>query len=120
MAGIRPKPRATLAKSLAVLMTKTGFKTPYIAKKSGVDPKTINNMIHGRYDPRLDKVNAVAEVFGLSGWQIIMPGYVEAWIEDGANIERLIKNFSAADETGRHSIMSVADMAARYKPSGSE
>ena len=43
---------------------------PAAALKAGVDRKTVNNWINQRYDPQLTEVEAVANVFGLTAWQM--------------------------------------------------
>lgn len=105
-------PRKTLAHNLKILMTARNLGTPEVAKQSGVDKKTINNLLHGRFDPRLDKVEAVARVFGLNAWQLIVPGMAESQIEDG-KLQDILDSYAMTDSAGRDSIASVAEMAAR-------
>ena len=104
-------PRVTLARNLKLLMEARKLGTPEVAKQSGVDKKTINNLLHGRFDPRLDKVEAVAQVFGLTGWQIIMPGMAESVIEDG-QLQNVVEAYTATNAQGRDNISRVAEMAA--------
>ena len=109
----RPLPRKTLARNLRLLMEAAGMKAPEVAKRSGVDPKTVNNMVHGRYDPRPEKADQVAQVFGLSGWQLLVPDLPADMIGNG-KLEKLIENYVSAGAEGRDSITRVAEMAARY------
>lgn len=94
-------------------MQASGLSSPEVAKKAGVDPKTMNNMLNGRYDPRPEKAEQVAAVFGLSGWQLLIPGLSSDMLKNG-KLERLIANYVSADKEGRDSISSVAEMAAKY------
>lgn len=109
----RPLPRKTLARNLRLLMDASGMKAPEVAKRSGVDPKTVNNMVHGRYDPRPEKADQVAQVFGLSGWQLLVPDLPADMVGNG-KLERLIENYVSAGAEGRDSITRVAEMAAKY------
>ena len=110
----RPKPRVTLARNLKALLCASGMKSPEVAKAAGVDAKTMNNMLNGRYDPRPEKVDQVAAVFGLNGWQLLIPDLPEDMLRNG-KLEQLIANYVSAGTEGRDSIHRVAEMAARYK-----
>lgn len=115
MAEKRSLPRQRLAKNLKALLAKTGLSGPEVAKRAGVDRKTLNNQLNGRYDPRHEQVDAVAKVFGLEGWQLIHPAF-DPERANNQMIEHLLELYAAADEQGRESIMRVAEMAATYKP----
>jgi transcriptional regulator with XRE-family HTH domain len=65
MAPQKLLPRQILARNLKALLNKTGLSASEVAKKAGVDRKTINNQLNARYDPRPEQVDAVASVFGL-------------------------------------------------------
>lgn len=109
----RPLPRKTLARNLKLLMAAAGLKAPEVARQSGVDPKTVNNMLHGRYDPRPEKADQVAAVFGLSGWQLLVPDLPMDMLANG-KLDELIANYVSASPEGRVSISRVAEMAAKY------
>lgn len=114
MAAARPKPRETLAKNLKVLLELHEMSGPDVAKKAGVDIKTVNNMINGRYDPRPEKVDLVARVFGMSAWQLLIPNLPGELLRRDGRLEKLIHDYGVATEEGRDNIDRVADMAARY------
>lgn len=113
MATQRPLPRQTLAKNLRALMARAEISAPEVARRAGVDAKTLNNMIHGRYDPRPEKVEQVAAVFGLQNWHLLMPNLPVDSLQTSALAE-LIANYALASAEGRDSISRVAEMAARY------
>ena len=89
------------------------MKAPEVAKRSGVDAKTVNNMLHGRFDPRPEKADQVAQVFGLNGWQLLIPDLPADMFRNG-QLEKLIANYVSASPDGRDSIIRVAEMAAKY------
>jgi transcriptional regulator with XRE-family HTH domain len=109
----RPKPRVTLARNLKALMVASGMKSPEVAKLAKVDAKTMNNMVNGRFDPRPEKVDQVAAVFGLTGWQLLIPDLPGDMLRN-STLEHLIANYVSAGKDGRDSINRVAEMAARY------
>ncbi len=105
-------PRRTLARNLKALMNAQGMTGADVARVSGVDKKTISNLLNERFDPQLDKVEAVTRVFGLTGWQLIMPGAADNVIRDG-KLQEIVESYSLTDEAGRDSIAKVAEIAAR-------
>lgn len=108
-------PRQVLAENLKALLKIHELSAPTVAARAGIDPKSVNNMLHARFEPRLENVEAVAKVFGLTGWQLIrrnltkgMPGIDE--------LEELIERYIAATPEQRETIMHVAEMTGTYKP----
>src|SRR4051812_47814800 len=85
----RMPPRQRLAKNLKVLATKNELSGHQIAKKAGVDPKTVSNMMRASFDPRLSLVEKVAGAFGLAAWQILAYD-MEARPPDSAQVARLL------------------------------
>lgn len=111
----RLSPRLVLARNLKILIEKSGLAAPEVAKRAGVDRKTVNNQLNGRYDPRPEQVDAVAKVFGLTGWILLSSSFRPEMANNG-NIQRLLELYADANEDGRENILRVAEMAAHYKP----
>jgi len=116
MAEKRPLPRQTLAKNLRALLDKTGLSAPEVARRAGVDRKTLNNQLNGRYDPRPEQVQAVAQVFGVNNWDLLNPSFTPDAPTNHV-LQQIIANYGKADKAGRESIQRVAEMAANYKAS---
>ena len=110
----RPITRQTLARTLRLLMDKTGMSESDVAKTSGVSKKSINNMLNSRHAPNLDHVDAVAQVFGLNLWHMIMNGIPDELVTS-RKIDELIEHYGQADEHGRESIDRVAEIASEYR-----
>jgi transcriptional regulator with XRE-family HTH domain len=114
MAKALPKqsvaPRQRLAKNLTALMKMQELSSVQVGKLAGVDPKTVNNLSHGRFDPRLSLVEKVANVFGMTTWQLLATD-LDVRKVDSAQVTRLIERFSNASENGRAAILSVAQIA---------
>lgn len=110
----RPLPRHTLARNLSALLSKTGLSPPEVARRAGVDRKTINNQLNGRFDPRPEQVQSVAQVFGVNNWDLLNPHFDPA-APTNHKLQQILSAYAQADESGRESILRVAEMAANYK-----
>lgn len=65
--------RVTLAANLRLLMDARDMSQMALSKASKVPQRSISNMLSGKHSASLEAVNAVAKVFGLEGWHLIMP-----------------------------------------------
>jgi transcriptional regulator with XRE-family HTH domain len=112
--------RLALARSIQLLIAAAGTTAPQIAKRAGVDPKTMNNLINGRFAANLDVLEKIAEAFNLQAWQLLMPDLVQSLLSDNNNLARVIEAYRSTDATGRFSILTVAEMAAQTRPPGAD
>lgn len=115
MAKKRALPKQVLAANLKTLKQKTGFSGHEIARRAKVDPKTVNNQLNGKYDPRPEQVDAVAGVFGLTYLDLLNPHFSPD-ATSSETLRQLIELYSMADDKGRRNILAVAEMAAGYRP----
>ena len=107
-------PRDILSRNLRALLARSPLTAPQVAKKAGIDRKTLNNQLNARFDPQAEQVDAVAQVFGLQGWMLLSPTFNPEVAQ--TNINRLLQLFAEADEDGKESIIRVAELAARSRP----
>lgn len=110
MSRERVPPRQRLAKNLRILAAKNEMSGTLIGKKAGVDQKTVTEMMKASFDPRLSVVEKIANVFGMTGWQMLAYDF-EAHPPDSAQVSRLLDHFTNSGENGRKAIMQVAEMA---------
>ncbi len=111
-------PRTRLAQNLRALIDMQELSAPRVAELAKVDRKSVNNLLHGRFDPRLSLVEKVANVFGMTTWQILATDFQVKKI-DSAQVVRLIDHYSKAPDAGRTAIMQVAQIAAEAEePAG--
>jgi transcriptional regulator with XRE-family HTH domain len=103
-------PRVRLAQNLRALIDMQQLSAPKVAGLAKVDPKTMNNLLHGRFDPRLSLVEKVANVFGLSAWQLLAADLRTKHF-DSVQVVRLLDHYSNAKDSGRDAIMQVAQIA---------
>jgi transcriptional regulator with XRE-family HTH domain len=114
MAPQKLLPRQILARNLKALLNKTGLSASEVAKKAGVDRKTINNQLNARYDPRPEQVDAVASVFGFNHWDLLSPHF-NADRKSNERLRALIDLYATADDKGQENILRIAEMAATYR-----
>lgn len=80
-----------------------------LADHAGVDRKTINNLLNARFDPRLSLVEKVANVFGMTTWQLLAID-MEVRPPEKAQVVDLLEHFAKAEDGGRAAIMQVAEI----------
>lgn len=105
----RPGPRQTLARNLRMLMEETKLSGPEVARRAGVSPKTVNNMLNGRHGPMLDHVDAVARVFGLDLWQLMHPG-LRSDLKQTDALARLVDLYSDSSPDAQSHILQTAEL----------
>lgn len=112
-----PKPRDntsdTLAAALNYLMEKYSYSEAEVARRSGVASKTVNNMRRARTKATIENADKVARVFGLSGWQLILPGFPQELLGD-KGLASTIENYSQSGPDGRAAIARIAEREAEY------
>ena len=102
--------RRRIAKNLRHLLASRAEASPDIAKAAGVDPKTLNNLVNARFDPRITQVEKVANTFGLQAWQLLATDFSSGVI-DAREVVRLLEMYGRASPEGRSAIMQVATLA---------
>lgn len=115
----RPKTTDTLVVNLRALMRASKIKTPQLATQSGVSLRMIKYILSGERKPTVELADALAKPFGITGWQIIMPGLPIELAKSG-RLDKLIHNYSESQEKGRTYIDSVAEHEATYKTGNSK
>jgi len=106
----------TLADNLNYLMDKHGLSEAVVGKRSGVSGKTVNNMRNGRTKVTIENAEKVAQVFGLSGWQLLIPDFPRDLIEN-RDLITMVEGYAFADTDGRNAIARVAEREATYAKS---
>lgn len=110
MARERIPIRQRLARNLRILAAKAELSGTEIGKKAGIDQKTVTEMMKASFDPRLSKVEKIANVFGMAAWQLLAYDFEER-PPDSGQVVRLLEHYSAAPDAGRQAIMQVAEIA---------
>lgn len=110
----RPKTVDTLVKNLRELMKATGMTAKELAAKSGVSERMIGYIFAGERTPTVEVADSLAGPFGLTGWQLLIPG-LHVDIAKTGKLGQLVHNYSSASDEGRQYIDRVAEQEAKYK-----
>ena len=66
-----------------------------VAKAAGMDQTTVGRILAGSHSPRLQQIEALAEVYGLAPWQLLVPnlapGKPPMLLQNQAEIELFAK-----------------------------
>lgn len=107
-------PQETMIINLKMLMERTKMTTKQIALKSGISSRMIDYILSGERGATIETAEKIANVFGLTGWQLIMPSLPYDVAKSGA-LDQLIKDFSHCETVSQKYISSVAQREAIYK-----
>ena len=105
-------PTRRYARNLKALIALHETSVAEVAERAGVRPKQVYNLLNASHDPRLKGLEKVANVFGLSAWQMLATD-LDGRPADVKRVLTLLERFSAADEAGRLAIMQVAELASK-------
>lgn len=103
----RPKTQETLAFNLFHLLESEGMELEALAKKSGVSSRMIRFILKQERVASIEITDRLAEAFGLTGWQLIMPNLIGG-LSEIKHVDALIQDWFKADEDGRKFIESAA------------
>jgi transcriptional regulator with XRE-family HTH domain len=53
-----------------------------LAKRAGIAPKTLNNLLRARHAPQLDVLAKIAEALGVELWQLWLPVFPDDTVPD--------------------------------------
>lgn len=104
-----------LARNLKAAIEASDLSAPEVAKRAGVDRKTVNNMLNGRFDSQVGKIESVARVFGLTAEELIADRF-DPYDRTYPHLRVLIEDYASTDDEGRDSILKTAAMARRARP----
>lgn len=105
--------RKIIARNVALLRNHRGWSQAELARKAGVSQRTISNMENPDTEttPTTDRVEKVAEVFGLQLYQLAMPLPLDLLIDIG-NLTNLVESYAHSRPEVRPTIEQVAKIAA--------
>lgn len=107
--------RESLARNLKYLLDRHEMSYRVLSEKThgAVSAKTIGNMVNAVGSSSIDNVAAVAQVFGLNGWQLILPNLIED-LENNTSIAKVYESYFNSSADGRRHIQRVAEREAEY------
>jgi transcriptional regulator with XRE-family HTH domain len=108
MGFMRPLPKDSLVTNLRMLLAKTGMSVGELASKSGVSKRMIDYILAGERKATIPTAEKLAEPFGLSGWQLIMPNLPYELARNG-KLDRLIDSYEHSNDATRGYVDSVLE-----------
>jgi transcriptional regulator with XRE-family HTH domain len=88
-------------------MNHRGLTTAALAKKAGIAPKTLNNLLIGRHAPQSDVLVKIAKALKVEFWQLWLPDFPV----DMAHDETFPKLIQTASKLSPDALKSIARMA---------
>lgn len=107
-----PSPRHILQRNLQALLRKDRLTGPELARRTGLDRKTVYNYLHALTDPRPDHVRAIAKVFHFDASMLLSEAFRPDMAND-ATLKQLLEHYEKANDAGRDLILRVAEAAPR-------
>lgn len=111
--GKRPDTAETLRTNLRALMKHDDMSLDELSKKSSVSKRMISYILTGERNPTVDIAEALASVFGLPGWQLMLPRLPIDLAKNGG-LNKLVSNYAMATTEGRQYIDRVAEQESKY------
>lgn len=90
-------------------MTHQELSTAALAKRAGISPKTLNNLLNGRHAPQLDVLTKIADALKVELWQLWLPEF-PADVAHDATFPRLIETASKLTPTALKAVARMADL----------
>jgi transcriptional regulator with XRE-family HTH domain len=104
-----------LAANMRRIMRARGMSEAAVAKAAGIDKKTVNNVLNRRFAAQLDKLDAIAKALDIRPWRLLLED-ADPQNGDDSKLAHLIEDFERSDETGKHGILTIADIAVKAHP----
>lgn len=80
-----------------------------LAKKAGISPKTLNNLLNGRHAPQFDVLDKIAKALKVELWQLWLPEFPADMTHD-ETFPRLIETASKLTPTALKAVARMADL----------
>lgn len=103
----------TVADNLNWLKDAAGYSFRDMEIRSGIKKSTVQRILTGGTTATIDQAQALAEVFGLDGWHLLLPNLPRD-LQKTKTLSSLVPHYLDASSAGRDNIDRVAEMEARY------
>ena len=105
-----------LARNVRLLMEHREMRQKQLEIKSGVNQKTISNIINPnatKNGATLENIAAVAKAFNLEAWHLLVPDQpIE--VLASKSMEKLVNNYAKVDSGGRKNLDRISENEVRY------
>ena len=105
--------RKILARNVTLLMEHHQHNQTVLAKRARISQRTVSNIVNpdNPHDPQLSKVDAIAKVYNLETWHLLIPDAPLDLLLN-SRIEKIVCNYLQSSEMGRDMITRVSDREA--------
>lgn len=100
VANPRPRTRDILARNLRALMQAHDMTERALSQSSGVSQGQINNILNVRTSCSIETAEALAQVFGLTGWHLLLHGLPDELV-NSQTIGRMVDGYIRMNGEGR-------------------
>lgn len=90
-------------------LTHQGVSGAELAKKAGIAPKTLNNLLNGRHAPQFDVLDKIAKALKVDLWQLWLPEFPADAAHD-ETFPRLIETAAKLPPTALKAVARMADL----------
>jgi transcriptional regulator with XRE-family HTH domain len=104
----------TLIVNLKMLLNKTSTTTGWLSERSGVSKRMIDYILAGERKPTIDVADRLANAYGITGWQLIMPSLPYDLAKSG-KLDNLINDYKNCNSTTQDYVNQVMQREAIYK-----
>lgn len=106
MANPRPRTRDILARNLRALLDRHEMSEKALSLSSGVSQSQINNILNVRTSCSIETAEALANVFGLTGWHLLLHNLPDDLLSSTAPA-RLVDSYLRMNGEGREIIDAI-------------
>lgn len=96
-------------RNVKMQMTHQELSTAELAKRAGISPKTLNNLLNGRHAPQLDVLAKIADALEIELWQLWLPEFPIDLKHDDT-FPRLVQTASQLSPEALKAVARVADL----------
>ena len=100
VANPRPRTRDVLATNLRALMNVHDMTERQLSQSSGVSQGQINNILNRRSTCSIETAEALAQVFNLTGWHLLLHGLPDELLSS-PTIARMVESYMRMNGEGR-------------------
>ena len=97
------------AKNVRAQMEHKDLSTAALAKRAGIAPKTLNNLLNGRHAPQMDVLSKIAKGLKVELWHLWLPDFPPDVAHD-ATFPHLISTASKLTPEALKAIARLADL----------
>ena len=109
MNAVKNEQLKNFGRNVNAQLTHQGLARSDLAKKAGISPKTLYNLLNGRHAPQLDVLTKIADALEVELWQLWLPEFPADMAHDDT-FPRLIETASKLTPAALKAVARMADL----------